>query len=173
MTAIIVESHNQRVPDINVLALFPNQTWKYLQTNERGVATPRLHNKTLPMTVFAAAEGYKGVVKEDWVPTDGDLKLEVKELPSGGSCIFPELDGRIPGLSGRLQATLNPGAGGNDTPIQVNTTNLAVNGKNPPITYVDFGQVIDLTDSDGVTLSVSIRTIVGKSVLLDWWREHQ
>ena len=91
MAAIIVKSNNQRVPEINVLTLFPNETWKFLQTNPNGEATPTLHKETLRMMVFAAADGYKGVIKGDWVPADRNLKLEMQELWGGeiqrlGSC---------------------------------------------------------------------------------------
>lgn len=166
MATIIVESNNQRVPAVNVVALFPDETWELLQTDQNGKVTLKLDDEALSMKVFAAAEGYEGVVKEGWVPADGELKLEMKEFPGGGSCIFNNEWGHIPGLSGTLFAQTN------GDKIQINTQNIAVDGKNPPSTLVDFGQVLNLTHHDGVTMSVSIREIVGKSVLLDWWPEH-
>lgn len=169
---IVVESQNRPIENAQVLVLLPKETWKSYQTDKEGVITPNLHSETVPFTVFAAAEGYEGTVKEGWIPADGDAKIELKAYPGGGSCIFSERSGGIPGLAGELQADLNPGAGGTQTPIEVQTNNLAINGKNPVDTFIDFGQVIEVSDSDDVTLSVSIRTIVGKSVLLDYWSEH-
>ena len=42
----------------DVLALFPNNTWRRAKTNTGGEARLDLHSVHLPMTVYVAAEGY-------------------------------------------------------------------------------------------------------------------
>lgn len=171
---IFVESQNKPLAKVNVLALLPNETYKSLQTDKNGEATPNLYDESLPITVFAAADGYEGVVKEKWIPAQGELKIELKAYPGGGSCIIDDAsyqNGYIPGLSGSFTAFLNPRAGVQDSPIEVHTRNLAVNCKNPPDTFIRLGQDVELSDSDGVTVNMAIRAIVGKSVLFDWYPE--
>ena len=54
------------------------------------------------MTVFGAAPGYAACLVREWLPTDGALALELSPRPRGGSVIFPEATGHLPGLKGRL-----------------------------------------------------------------------
>ena len=91
MATIVVETNNQRVPEINVLALFPNQKWKYLQTDQHGEATPTLHNETLPMTVFAETwrEGNLSIVYiVSAAPRVSCLIKVLADLENGGRHVF-------------------------------------------------------------------------------------
>lgn len=142
-------------------------TWELLQISEVEGATEELYDGTLPMTVFVAADGCEAYHKEGWIPEQGDLDVKLKELPGGGSCIFHEEWGHIPGLSGTLFVQTN----GNR--IQINTRNISVDGKTPISTIIEHGQTVVLTDINGVTLLASIRAIVGQSVLLTWWPKQQ
>ena len=54
------------------------------------------------MTVFAAAPGFAAHVTRDWVPSRGALAVEIETLSEGGSVIFSEATGHLPGLKGRL-----------------------------------------------------------------------
>ena len=57
-TVIICRHRGVPVPGVELLALFPNKTWKSATTDENGEAQINLHSTGLPMTVFAAATGY-------------------------------------------------------------------------------------------------------------------
>ena len=51
-TVITVHCDGRPLGEVDVLALFPNNTWQHASTNERGEARLRLHSTHLPMTVF-------------------------------------------------------------------------------------------------------------------------
>ncbi len=102
-----------------VLALFPNKTWKSAKTTGDGEAVLDLYATHLPMSVFAAAPGRVAGHIGRWVPAEGAMafKLEALTLTAavtlaertsrytvtdGGSAIFAESTGHVPGLNGRL-----------------------------------------------------------------------
>ncbi len=101
-TVIICRHRGVPAPGVELLALFPNKTWKSATTDENGEARINLHSTHLPMTVFGASTGYAGHLESDWVPAQGTLAIEMQSLPDGGAVIFPEANGYLPGLSGRL-----------------------------------------------------------------------
>ena len=90
------------LPGADLLALFPNKTWKHATTDENGEATVDLHTTHLPMTIFASAPGHAARLERDWTPSQGALAVELEALPEGGSIIFSEAAGYLPGLKGRL-----------------------------------------------------------------------
>lgn len=163
-TAIIRCHHEGSVVSgIELLALFPNKTWKHAITDENGEAQIDLHTTHLPMKVFAAAPGYAAHLENDWVPAKGGLSLEMQSLQDGGSVIFPEATGKIPGLSGHL----NPKRDTRDR-TYLYASNIAINeGKPQPVHFV-LGDDLHLTDAYGTELTVRIVEIIGRSVLLEY-----
>ena len=91
----------------DALALFPNNTWKRASTDAGGEARVDLHSVHLPMTVYVAADGCVAHVERDWIPSERALAIDLAALPGGGSVVFPEGTGHIPGLSGRLNPILD------------------------------------------------------------------
>ena len=89
---------------VDVLVLFPNHTWQRAKSDEEGIATFSLHTTELPMTVYAATEGYAAHHERDWTPSQRALVIEMKLLPSGGSVIFPEGTGTLPALDGAAES---------------------------------------------------------------------
>ena len=151
------------LPGVEVLTLFPNKTWAYATTDENGEAQVNLHSTHLPMTVFAAATGFAAHLEHDWVPAQRGLAIEMQSLPSGGSALFPEGTGHIPGLSGRL----NPKRDTHDR-TYLYASNIAINyGKQQPVHFM-LGEPLHLTDTDGVELLASIVAIVGRSALVEY-----
>ena len=162
-TAILCHHHGIPLPDVEVLTLFPNKTWKHATTDENGEAQVNLHSTHLPMTVFAAATGFAAHLEHDWVPAQRGLAIEMQSLPSGGSVLFPEGTGHIPGLSGRL----NPKRDTHDR-TYLYASNIAINyGKQQPVHFM-LGEPLHLTDTDGVELLVNIVAIVGRSALVEY-----
>ena len=90
-TIIMCRYHGSPVPGVEVLALFPNKTWKNATTDENGEAQVNLHSTHLPMTVFAAATGYAAHLEYDWVPSSNKdhLPLKCKACPNGGAVNLP------------------------------------------------------------------------------------
>ncbi len=160
---ISVRSGNRPVAGATLLALFPNRTWKTASTDRRGEAQVDLHSTHLPMTVFAASPGYAARLGTDWVPAEGALVVSLDSIPNGGSAIFPEATGDLPGLTGRL----NPIRDSLDRMV-LYASNISINdGKPQPVLFVP-GEEIRLTDADGRDLLVRIVAIEGRSALVEY-----
>lgn len=158
-----VASASQKLADAEILVLFPNKTWNYAKSDWRGEANLNLHSDHLPMTVFAAKAGVRALVAEGWIPRDGDLSVDLEPLPGGGSVIFRESYGELPGLLGSL------------TPVRdqldrtyLFSSNIAINcGLQQPVSF-SFNEEIRLTDSEGRELLVQIANVFGRSSILEY-----
>ena len=151
------------LPGVELLVLFPNKTWKRATTDENGEAQFDLHTNHYPMTVYAAAPGFAVHLEHDWVPAHGGLDIKMQSLPEGGSVIFPQATGNIPGLSGYL----NPIRDTSDR-TYLYASNIAINeGQQQPVTFVP-GEDLRLTDADGKEMLVRIVSIIGSSALLEY-----
>ena len=151
------------VPRVELLTLFPNNTWKHATTDENGEAQVDLHSTHLPMTVFAASSEYAAHLEHNWVPAQGRLAIEMQSLPNGGAVIFPEETGYLPGLSGRL----NPIRDSHDR-AYLYASNIAINeGKQQPVHFIP-GEDLRLTDADGRKLMVRIIAIIDRSALVEY-----
>ena len=150
------------VPRVELLTLFPNNTWKHATTDENGEVQVDLHSTHLPMTVFAASSGYAAHLEHYWVPAQGALAIEMQSLPNGGAVIFPEGTGYLPGLSGRL----NPIRDTLDR-TYLYASNIAINGGKPQPVHFIPGEDLRLTDADGRELMVRIIAIIGRAALVE------
>ena len=161
---ITVHCDGQPLAEVDVLTLFPNKTWKRTSTDEGGEARIDLHSTHLPMTVFAAASGFAARVELEWIPEQGALDLEMHSLPEGGSVIFPEQTGYVPGLSGRL----NPIRDRRDR-TYIYASNIAIDGGKPQAVHFILGEEeLQLTDADGREALVRIVDIAGRSALVEY-----
>ena len=163
-TTVIMSHHcGLPVPGVELLTLFPNNTWKHATTDENGEAQVDLHSTHLPMTVFAASTRYAAHIEHDWLPAQGALAIEMQSLPNGGAVIFPEGTGYLPGLSGRL----NPIRDTLDR-TYLYASNIAINeGKHQPVHFIP-GEDLHLTDANGSELMVRIVAIVGRAALVEY-----
>ena len=161
--AISVFAAGRPLAGASVLALFPNKTWKQATSSKNGEAVLALHSVHLPMTVFVAADGFAAYLEQDWIPAERALHIELGALPEGGSIIFPEASGHVPGLTGRL----NPIRDTLDR-TYLYSSNIAINeGLQQPVSFVP-GEDLRLTDSDGREKMVRIVDIVGRSALVEY-----
>ena len=160
---LTVRYGGQPLRGADLLTLFPNKTWKRATTDEAGEAAVDLHTTHLPMTVFAAAPGYAAHLERKWIPSRGALTIEVKALQEGGSVIFSEATGNIPGLKGRL----NPIRDTHDR-TYLYASNISINeGKQQPVHFIP-GEDLRLTDAEGTEFLVRIVGIVGRSALVEY-----
>jgi hypothetical protein len=162
-TGIFAHYSGSPLPEVELLVLFPNKTWKHATTDENGKARVDLHTTHLPMTVYAAAPGFAAHLEHDWVPAYGGMEIKMQSLQDGGSVIFPEATGYIPGLSGRL----NPIRDTSDR-TYLYASNIAINnGQQQPVHFIP-GEDLRLTDADGRELTVRIIAIIGRSALIEY-----
>lgn len=160
---ILVHYNGNPLSGVELLMLFPNKTWKRSTTGENGETQVDLYTARLPMTVYAAAPGFTAYLEHDWVPEQGGLEIKMQSLPSGGSVIFPEATGNIPGLSGHL----NPIRDAQDR-TYLYASNIAINeGQPQPVNFVP-GEGLRLIDADGKELVVRVVAIIGRSALIEY-----
>ena len=160
---ITVRSAGQPLRGADVLALFPNKTWKRSTTNDDGEAAVELYTSHLPMTVFAAAGGHAARLEREWTPSQRALTLELQLLPDGGSVIFPEAVGHLPILKGRL----NPKRDASDR-TYLYANNIAINHGQPQPVHFTPGEEHRLTDADGHEALIRILDVVGRSALIEY-----
>ena len=160
---VTVLAGGRPVSGADILALFPNETWKRAATGSHGEAVLDLHSVHVPMTVFVAAEGFSAHLERGWTPAERTLHVDLNALPGGGAVIFPEGEGAVPGLAGRL----NPMRDKLDRTC-MHTTNIAVNdARREPHSFVP-GEELHLTDAAGAERLVRILDIVGRSALVEY-----
>ena len=162
---ISVRSGGRPLSGADLLLLFPNKTWKRAATDEMGEASVDLHTTQLPMTVFASAPGHAAHLERQWTPSERALAIDLDALQGGGSVVFPEATGHIPGLEGRL----NPIRDTHDR-TYLYASNIAIDeGKQQPVHFLP-GEDLRLTDAEGTNLRVRIIDIVGRSALVEYCR---
>ena len=160
---IKVSCAGEPISGIDILALFPNNTWKESRTDEQGKACPDLYSTTQPMTIFAAGKKFKGCAEFDWVPDERPLSLEMQPLPEGGSAIFSNGTGHLPGLEGRLEPVLDA-----DDRTYLYTENISVNDGQAQPFHFTLGEEVRLADADGNELRSKVLNMVGRSSLLEF-----
>jgi len=160
---VTVHCESEPVMGVDILVLFPNKTWMRTTTDEAGEAALDLHSTHLPMTIFVAAPGYRAGLVHEWIPRQGGGLVGLTPLSTGGSEIFLESTGRVPGLYGRL----NPIRDDHDR-TYIYAQNIAVEGgRQQPVTF-RLGKPLSLMDSYGVEMSVTIVSIIGSAVLIEY-----
>ena len=161
---VSVRSGGRPLSGVDLLLLFPNKTWRRAATDEQGEAAVDLHTTQLPMTVFASAPGHAAHLERDWTPSERALAIDLAALPEGGSVIFPEAAGHLPGLKGRL----NPIRDTHDR-TYLYASNIAIDeGKKQPVHFIP-GEDLQLTDAEGAGLRVRIVDVVGRSALVEYF----
>ena len=145
------------------MCCFPNRTWVKARTDDGGEARVQLYATHLPMTVFAARDGLEATVLYNWRPAERALALDLPALPGGGSAIFSEAVGELPGIEG----TLNPIRDTLDR-TYLYASNIAINEGQPQPVQFRLGEALRLTDARGRELLANIFDIVGRAVLVEY-----
>ncbi len=158
-----VRSGGRPVRGADLLVLFPNRTWRRAATDAEGEATIELHSTHLPMTVFAAAPGCAAHLETEWTPSRRALAVDLTPLPAGGSVIFAEASGSLPGFRGRL----NPVRDARDR-TWLYASNISINEGQPQPVHFLPGEDLRLTDAAGQELLVRVVGIVGRSALVEF-----
>ncbi len=151
------------VTDANLLVLFPNQTWKEARTDEQGEVILELHSSHLPMALFVAARGFAAHLERDWIPAERILHIRLSPLRDGGSILFPQAVGSIPGLTGQL----NPKRDTHGR-TYLYARNIAINQGHPQPVSFQPGEEMHLCDANGKEFLVRILEVTGRSALVEY-----
>ena len=158
---VSVSAAGRPLAGAHVVALYPNKTWVEGTTDTFGRVAFGFHSE-LPITVFCAAPGHGGHVGRDWRPS-APLSVQLDPLPTGGSVVFPERTGHLPGLAGRLNPILD-----NLDRMYLYATNVAIDeGKQQPV-HFKLNQPLRLTDVNGVEWIVRFIEMLGNSAVLEY-----
>ena len=161
---VSVRSGGRPLPDADLLFLYPNKTWTRAITNDDGEAAVNLHTTVLPMTVFASAPNHAAFLERDWIPRERTLAIDLDALLEGGSVIFEEATGTLPGLKGRLKVIRDA----HDRSF-IYATNITINhGLQQPVHFFS-GEEMHLTDADGTELHVRVVDIIGRSTIVEYF----
>lgn len=162
--AVRVACGGTPVAGVDVLALYPNNVWQRATSDIAGVARLKLYTTDLPMTVYASGEGLRAKVVRDWVPEQGALEVDFDGLADGGSVIFADQSGYVPGIDGRLSPILDTAQR-----TYLYTTNVAVNGgQQQPVRFSVGEDVLNLVDAHGNECDLRIVAMSGRSSLLEY-----
>ncbi len=160
---VMVLAGGRPIAGADILALFPDRTWKRAVTAEHGEVMLDLHSVDVRMTVFVAVEGFSARLERGWIPAERALHVELDALPGGGAVILPEGQGAVPGLAGRLEPIRD-----NHDRTYVYTTSLAINGsRREPHSFVP-GEDLRLTDAGGRERLVRILDVIGRPALVEY-----
>ena len=157
---VSVQAAGRPLAGAQVVVLYPNKTWMEGTTDTFGRVVFGFHSE-LPITVLCAAREHRGRVARGWRPPD-PLAVQLEPLPLGGSVVFPEGTGHLPGLTGRLSPILD-----NLDRMYLYATNVAVEeGRQQPVQF-KLNRPLSLTDVNGVGRIVRFIDMIGKSALLE------
>ncbi len=158
---VSVSENGQPLAGVQVVALYPNKTWMEQTTDASGRTVFGFHSE-LPITAFFASPGYRGRVTHNWRPPQ-PLAVSLEPLPTGGSIIFTEQSGYLPGLTGRLNPILD-----NLDRMYLYTSNVAIDdGKQQPV-HFKLNQALRLTDVNGSERIIRFIEMIGMSALLEY-----
>lgn len=144
-----------------IVALYPNKTWMEQKSDSFGRVRFEFHS-ALPITVFCAAPGHAAHVEQNWRPTE-PLTVQLDRLAPGGSIVFPERHGGLPGLTGRLHPILD-----HLDRMYLYATNIAIDeGRQQPV-HFRLKEPLRLTDVNGIDCVVRVVEMVGNSSLLEY-----
>lgn len=163
--AVVHADTGQPLRDVHVLMIYPNKTFREARTDAFGHADFELYAR-LPMTLFCAAPGLAAQVVSECRPDDGAgpaAEVRMRPVPDGGSVIFPNQTGHVPGLRGRL----NPIRDSFDR-LYVYADNVAVDGGAAQPVHFQLGESLEMTDAHGATVAVRFREVIGASSVLDY-----
>lgn len=164
-TVVVVDSDGRPIPGVTVARVAANGTYILDKTAANGKWTFNEHFGGA-VTLMAAAESWSGTTQllqpDDW---NSEATLEMEAMPTGGSAIFEDGSGHLPGLDGRL------------TPIRDTHNRTYIYGKNlsfrdrpdQPASF-DLDSTFTAEDADGVRMQLTVLGIIGRTSLFRYTR---
>lgn len=158
---VFQSDNNEPLQDVNVLMLYPNNTYLETQTDEHGRAEFIVHSK-LPMTLLFAAEGYMAHVERGYFPGK-KLEVHIQPIRQGGSRIIANRSGHIQGI----QALLHPILDTHDRTYLYADNAMINEGQQQPVRF-ELSEPVRLKDMDGTRVMLWFREMLGTSCVFDY-----
>ncbi|MCY3631070.1 MAG: hypothetical protein OXH29_00160 [bacterium] len=163
LTTVSVLHNGEPLAGATVVTIASNKTWKKDTTDRTGRAYLDLQITQQPVTLYVAAPDYCAHVERDWTPTGTEIEIDLTSISNGGSVIFEEGTGYIPGLSGRLNPILD-----RQNRTYVYADNISVNdGAQQPVPFT-LHQPLLMEDANGNSFQVTVVHIIGRSSLIEY-----
>ena len=154
---------SEPLDNIDILAIFPDQTRVETSTDSMGEACLDLYTTQLPMTVFVAGKGYHGGLETNWIPSRRTLAFNLSSFNQGGTVIFSDNTGTLPRLKGRLSFSQDE-----YERMYLHAPTLTVNGGvQQPVSVVP-GKIFLLKDSNGNRIEANVICMQSRSSLIEW-----
>jgi hypothetical protein len=114
------------------------------------------------VSVYCALDGFSSYYKKDY-DSSTPLTINLNKSLHGGSVIFADGTGYIPGLTGRLNPILDT-----EARTYLYAENIAIDGgKTQPVPFV-LNRPLTLEDVDGHKVEITIISIIHSSSLIDY-----
>lgn len=159
----VSDAHEKPVAGADILVIKSDGKHLSATTNERGAANLEESDQE-PVTVFCAHPGFSHYASEK-VILGTIFKIELRTRPHGGSVIFPDGTGYVPGLDGRLNPMLDT-----QGRTYLYAENVAIEGgEAQPVSFTP-NRPFNVRDQHGNSFELDIINIIGNSSLIDYTR---
>lgn len=159
----VSDTRGKPVGGADILVIKSDGTHLSTVTDERGSANLKEFDQE-PVTVFCAHPGFSHYSSEK-IRVGTIFKIELRSRSDGGSVIFPDGTGYVPGLDGRLNPILD--AQGR---TYLYAENIAIEGGEAQPVPFTTNRPFNVRDRHGNSFELDIINIVGSSSLIDYGR---
>ncbi|MEH2382989.1 MAG: hypothetical protein V7K27_29565 [Nostoc sp.] len=157
----IQDIKNNPIKNAQVILIGKNNTYLESLTHNNGIAEFNIKSKQ-NYTLLVAHPNFAGIIVRNFSPKkDSQKKLEHRG--NVGSVIFPDSTGYIKGLKGRLAPILDT-----SHRTYIYADNIAVNGGQQQPVNFEIGKPLNLEDSEGSTMQITIRFAQGNTFLIEF-----
>ena len=158
---LIHDNKNNPIKNAQVILIGKNNTYLETSTHNNGIAQFNIKSKQ-NYTLLVAHPNFTGIIVRNFSPKK-DSRKKLEHRGNVGSVIFPDGTGYIKGLKGRLSPIL-------DTSYRtyIYADNIAVNGGQQQPVNFQIDNPLNLEDSEGVTMQITIRFAQGNTFLIEF-----
>ena len=157
----IHDINNNPINNAQVILSGKNNTYLESLTDYNGIAELNIKSQQ-NYTLLVAHPNFAGIIVRKFSP-EKDSQKKLEHRGNVGSVIFPDSTGYIKGLKGRLNPIL-------DTSDRnyIYADNIAVNGGQQQPVNFEIGKPLNLEDSEGSTMQITIRFAQGNTFLIEF-----
>lgn len=158
---IVVREGDAGVAGAQVVVLYPNGDRVTGTTGEDGEAVLDLYSTALPVMVLVAAAG-RTPYTDLWDASVGSLCVELAALAQGGSLVFPDGSGCLPGLRGSLRVRED------EAGRATISGDLVIQEGAPQPVHFTSGEELRVRDEEGNQLLVRVAAFFDPAAVLEY-----